>query len=306
MIEDKLSIITPVRLGHPQDLINCIMSLTSLYVVLGPNRPTHMISPCDYGGLPLGPRLTQKFKDMLINNFKPDYEKARKCLEQMGANWTEVAPMSTPVQALVSCLQNVSTEYTYIHLADVGFINGKNVFEPICKMMDRYPKLCQVRIGGYPFSNQKKNTDIVKFGGEFDKYLKDDDKHLLENHPIETGESNLDSIWFISMKAEYQQNFFPVPLWNCIMRTSFLKKVVQLAIELSSTEPKTLTDLVKVINGATDLVEYNLYSVGWREEFKWIEDLDQGILNMACYQYAWGREENPPAWFAKNNTIEVL
>jgi hypothetical protein len=226
----------------------------------------------------------------------------------MGAKWTEVAPMSTPVQALVSCLRSVSTQYTYIHLADVGFINGKNVFEPICNMMDRHPKLCQVRIGGYPFSNQKKNTDIVKYSKkyEFNVYLNDDDKHLLECHPIATGESNLDSVWITSMKAEYQQNFFPVPLWNCVMRTSFLKKVVQLAIDLAPTEPKTLTDIVKVINGATDLVEYNLPTVGWREEFKWIEELEQGVLNMACYQYAWGREENTPAHFAANNTIETV
>jgi hypothetical protein len=239
---------------------------------------------------------------MLVNNFQPDYTKAKKCLEQMGAKWTEVAPMSTPVQALVSCLRSVSTQYTYIHLADVGFINGKNVFEPICEMMDMHPKLCQVRIGGYPFSNQKKNNANIAWNRDKDLYFIGDEKHYFEGHPID----DENTVWTISMKSECQQNFFPVPLWNCVMRTSFLREIVQLAMELASTEPKTLTDLVKVVNGATDLVEYNLPTVGWREEFKWIEDLEQGVLNMACYQYAWGREENTPAHFAANNTIETV
>lgn len=298
MIEDKLTIITPVRLGAPMDILNFIMSMTSLYVVLGPNRPTHIISPCDYRGLQGG--IAQRNKDMLNKNFYPDYTKAKKCLEQMGANWVEVAPMSTPVQALIKSLQTVNTEYTYIHLADVGFVNGKNVFDPICTIMDSIPKICQVRIGGYPFSNQTKNTDIVS-ASQTNAWFRNSPEHMFDCYDCDN-----DCVWTISMKAECQKNFFPVPLWNCVMRTSFLKRVVHQAMELATTEPKTLTNLVEVVNGATDLVKYNLPTVGWRNEFKWIEELEQGVLNMCCYQYAWGREENSPAWFAKNNTIPVI
>jgi len=303
-VDDKLTIITPVRLGTTTDTINLIMSMTSLYVVMSQSRPKHLISPCDYRGLQVG-RVSGAYKSALVNNYKSEYMKAKQCLTHYGANWTEIAPMSTPVQALVACLRETNTEYTYIHLADVGFINGKDVFSLCIKAMHGNPKLCQVRIGGYPLSNPKKNTDVIGRDG-FNVYFTNDRQHPLEEYPVDNHDPAEDVVWSISMKAECQKNFFPVPLWNCVMRTSFLKKVVEQALLLTKVEPKTLTNLVTIINGAADLVEYAIPRTGWREEFKWIEELDHGILNMACYQYAWGREENSPDWFAKNNTIEVI
>jgi hypothetical protein len=61
------------------------------------------------------------------------------------------------------------------------------------------------------------------------------------------------------------------------------------------------------INGAPDMVDYSMgkTDVGWPPPYEFIENLEQGLLNLSCYVYALGRESRPLEEFKKVNMVEI-
>lgn len=218
--------------------------------------------------------------------------------------WSDVAQGSKPIPALHAMVRAVRTPYTHIALADVCAIGTKNFVKIGVEAMEHDASLCQMRYSDDPISCARPyNTS--PFGSDGTRvFFKG-----IPEYPFEPMVASDNTIWRYPMTAAAQKKWMGFAFWPCTYRTEVLQRVVEECEKrLETQQPQwkgTLAGWMSIINRTADMGGWCLPEKGWPEGFEFLEPLSQGTLNMACYEYALGREQKPWAEFIKTSTIEV-
>lgn len=277
---ERLTLITPVRITNQHQMDDFITVMDSYYRLFGKDKPFHLIS--DASPAPF---------DAQVRGVMNEYANGR---------WQSVAQGSKPIPALNALVRAVQTEFTHVVLADVRAVGDKNFLAPAMAGMDRDAQLCQVRFAddplgcGRPYNTSPFESDglMVFFKGKpdfpFDPLVVDDDV-----------------LWLYPMAAAAQEKFIAFAFWPCIYRTSVFKQVVEAAFQRTPPNARTLADWMAVVNRRPDFVNWDLPQKGWPEGFEFLEPLKQATLNMACYEFALGREQKRWDEFLRTSRVEL-
>ncbi len=275
-MRDKLTLITPVRIEDSTRFDHAKQAIETFYGAVGPGY-RHLVAAANPW------RYRRKFK---------------KLLNSVGAQWEPIATGSTALDGFIAMVEATETDYLFPLLSDVKTMTDRDFITPCIEAMERDPSLVQVRICGYPFSNGETNTSYLYSTGE--QVCFDGDRSIaLKPEPI--GE---DTVWTLSMAPENQKYFYAVPLWNTVLRTSYVKRCID-AVRPYLDGCRTITDLSDKINDAPDLTDYDLPEKGWQEHLLFMNDYRQGSLNLACYMYALGWEQKTEAEFLNEQMREL-
>ncbi len=278
-LENKLTLVTPIRIAHPSHLREAQESMRTFYASLGTARPRHLIA----AATPVA-----AYHQAFI-----------KTLDEVRAPVGWVSMNTTALEGFIQMINSVTTPYVFLLLGDVKTMTTKDFMTPCIEAMDNDPNLVQVRICGHPFSSSVRNT--APFCSDGVDICFSGDKSIKFDQVMPAGE---DIVWTVSMAPEKQKFFYAIPLWSTVMRTSYVRQLL-LAVTPWLTGKKTLTNLSELLNGAEDLVKYNLATTGWPEHLKFMNGYRQGSLNLSCYMYAFNREEKTQPQFLKEQMNEV-
>lgn len=278
-LEDKLTLVTPVRIAHPHHLKEVRESFMTFYTSLGTARPRHLIAAA--------------------NPVAAYHQAFLQTLDAVRANVTWTSMNTTALEGFIQMIDTVQTDYVFLLLGDVKTMTSKDFMTPCIEAMDAEPTLMQVRVCGYPFSNGVTNTAYLCSDGSDICFV--GDKSIKFDRAIPVGE---DIVWSLPTTPEKQKFFYAIPMWSTVMRTSYIKQLIA-AVRPHLAGRKTLTNLSELLNGAEDLVKYNLVTTGWPAHLKFMDGYRQGSLNLSCYMYAFGREEKTQPQFLKEQMNEV-
>lgn len=277
-LEEKLTIVSPIRLAHPRHMKQAKETINTFYGSLAGARPRHLIA----ASIPV-----QSY-----------YQEFLKSLDSVKAKVGFTSTNTHALTGFIQMLSAVQTEYVFLLLGDVKTMTTKDFMTPCVEAMDKDPKLMQIRIAGYPFSNGTTNTAYLYSDGK--NVCFDGDKSIAFERIGVGG----DTVWTVSTLPEKQKFFYAIPMWSTVMRTSYIKQLIG-AVQPHLAGRKTLTNLSELLNGAEDLVRYNLTNDGWPTHLKFMNDYKQGSLNLSCYMYAFDREEKTQLQFLKEQMNEV-
>ena len=278
-LEEKLTLVTPIRVAHPHHLREAQESIKTFYASLGTARPRHLIA----AATPVA-----SYHQAFI-----------KTLDDVKAWVSWVSMNTTALEGFVQMIDAVKTPYVFLLLGDVKTMTTKDFMTPCIQAMDAEPTLMQVRICGHPFSSSARNTAPFYSDGVDISFAAD--KSIKFDQVIPVGE---DIVWSLPTTPEKQKFFYAIPMWSTVMRTSYIRQLID-AVRPHLAGKKTLTNLSELLNGAEDLVKYNLDTTGWPAHLKFMDGYRQGSLNLSCYMYAFNREEKTQPQFLKEQMIEV-
>lgn len=293
MLKDKLTLITPIRMTHPQHLEFFRQTMKSYYSIFGQDCPEHLVASA--------------------NPFPYESEFIRIMDSYNAWNWKDVSHNTIPAKALNDMVKAVRTPYVHIVLADVCAVGTKNFLQLGVNALEYDKNICQMRYGDDPLSCSRP-TNLSSFESDGYKiFFKGQpqfpfDPVLIPTlHPIDEGAIHFydDVVWRYPMAAVAQTRFIGFALWPCTYRTEVLLRVVNEVEKRMNQGVRTLADWMAVVNRRPDFCNWDLPQKGWPEGFEFLEPLKQGTLNMACYMFALGREQKTWGEFIKTSTIEV-
>lgn len=275
-VYENFNFITPLKINSQEGIEEFFNTMRTFYGKLNQPYPVHYI------------------KDDSDQKIKIELKK--RCAK-ISSNiiFIEENKKTNMTEAVELLVKNVDKKYLFLLLADVIML--EDFLDASIEAMNADEELMEICVGGSFFHRGRSNKEFIKIiENEFyiDRNLIADtnrDPNLIKFVP--TYFDNNNTVWKSHMKCDLFCNFhYLMAMWNCIIRSSFCKRVFNDIRTVYNPNAPALDNFTKRVCCDDEITRLNYppnLPSNWHKEFEWMTDCKFGVLNFCPYIYPNGR-----------------